>query len=647
MPSVRPAIKSALLLSIIASGAAFYFDRNPIPEFLFKINSILSAFIFLASAGALGMWTLEKLSLPRLSALEKLLFSMAAGLGLWSFISVLLGLLKLWIPAVVWAIAFFSMFLSVPLLRTFREWLRGLHHMGWSALAIGGFLTAFALSFLLALAPITYYDSLVYHLALPAAYVQSGHWLGLRHMVYSAFPQNLEMLWTIGLLLGNDIVVNLIAWSLSVMLVLSAAAFAGRFYDRSAARLAAIILALMPAVLLLSSGGYVETGLALYGFLALYAAILFIENGHTGFLCLSGALAGWTMGIKYTGLIPAVLTGGIIAFLSREKKARALSLYAGMALIFFLPWLVKNWIYVGNPVFPFFHEWGVKSRNPWLDQAAAGYFKALTEYHPRSFLNLISLVWEIPLKTLGFGGGFDVLGDLGWTPFIWFLPALWLCGSLPKTIKVLLSYACLFVIPWGMSRPVLRFLMPVLPVLGILTAYAWTNGIERQNIVFRWTGRILLGSFILSGLFLFFWVTQTTEPFAVAMGLETRHHYLARKLTYFGAAGFINENTPANASVLLVGDQRSFYYKRRIFVSPVFSQSPLVLWANSAENAENLKQILKERGFTHVVVNRAEMRRLSSYSILPFDEKGSRNWESLQKSLKPEYADSFCDVFEL
>ncbi len=67
-----------------------------------------------------------------------------------------------------------------------------------------------------------------------------------------------------------------------------------------------------------------------------------------------------------------------------------------------------------------------KSLNPWVGEAAAGYFRGLTEYAPRSGWHLLGLLWDVAVHGLDLGGGMDVLGDLGWAPLFAFLPAVWL-----------------------------------------------------------------------------------------------------------------------------------------------------------------------------------------------------------------------------
>lgn len=679
MPAVRPAVKSAFVLACLAALAAAYFANTfahtAIPYLcLMHIKEILLAAAILWSAGGWGSRLLSSLSSPAaagggsksgnppttagLTELEKFLFAETLGLGCLSGLMIFLGVLHAWIPLGAWALLAIGVLGSGPFLINLKR-LLSVASAPWSlpseffwpgaALLTGGIL-----SFLLAFAPITYYDSLVYHFALPSAYLQARHWVALPHLIYSAFPQTLEMLWTLGLLVGDDTVSNLIAWSLSFLLLTAIIAYARRFFDLSVGVIAAALVAFMPAFLLLSTGGYVDIGLTLYGFMALYAACVWSDHQVPSLLMVSGLFAGWTIGTKYTGAITAVLIALFIALRLRRqtpgKTLQSLLSFGGSAVLIMSPWLIKNTFYVGNPVFPFFHDWGIKALNPWVNQAAAGYFIGLVEYYPHPFWELPGVVWEAAVNGMGFGRGIDVLGDYGWISLFGFLPALWFCRKLSSTVKLLLAFAGIHVVIWAMSRPVLRFLLPVSPLLALLAAYAWVQGIRTQPHVVRWLARGFMGSFLLSGLFLFCYVTSVFSPFKAALGLEGREAYLMRVLdnNYYGAATFVNTQTPLDSYVYVLGDQRGYYYQRKTWINPVFGKTPLIEWANVEVSPEALRQKLKREGVTHLLFNRAEFERLKIYPYSRFNEQGQRTWDRMRSDLlKPLYHDRACDVYAL
>jgi hypothetical protein len=323
--------------------------------------------------------------------------------------------------------------------------------------------------------------------------------------------------------------------------------------------------------------------------------------------------------------------------------------YGASGLVVWSPWLIKNMVYVGNPFFPFFYQWGNSKLNPWIQGAAAGYFRGLAEYEPRSFLGFVRLPWDMAVKSMRFGGGMDILGDFGWAPFVILAPCILFCRkALPPITRVLAAYAALFFIPWALTRPVLRFLLPLSPILALLSAAAWARFILQQSSRLRATAKGLLCVLIVTGFGFFFLVEGIIQAFPVAVGLEPRDHYLARKLNYYAAARFVN-GLPDASRVFVLGDQRGYYYNKPVIVSPVFNQNPLVAWANSASSPEDLATQLKARRITHILINRTEMARLeASYPLFPFTALGRTNWETLQSKLgRILYHDAHCDVMIL
>jgi 4-amino-4-deoxy-L-arabinose transferase-like glycosyltransferase len=436
-------------------------------------GAALAALTF-ACAGGYGIRLIKTLWPGRKEPLEEILFSSALGYGLLSLLMALAGVFGGWTRPGAWVILSAGVALSWPFVKTLISLTPD--RTFWRGPAAFLILLCALWAFLIALAPVTYYDSLVYHFALPAAYAQAGHWLGLKELIYSAFPQNLEMLWTFGLLLGHDGVANLISLLLTAMAVAAAASFAQRYLTQREGRFAALLLAAMPALLLLSSGGYVDGGLTLYAFLSFYALCVWRESGQRPTLILSGLFAGLAMGAKYTGGIPFAAGGILTLWTGRRQPAAAAKntlVYGVSAVLTMSPWFIKNWVYVGNPFFPFFYAWGNPRLSPWVQQAAAGYFRGVAEYAPRSLGSLLQLPWDIAFRSVRFGRGMDILGDYGWAPFVFLTPCLFFCRKRPAIARILLAYAALFFIPWALSRPVLRFLLPLAPVLALLSAVAF------------------------------------------------------------------------------------------------------------------------------------------------------------------------------
>jgi 4-amino-4-deoxy-L-arabinose transferase-like glycosyltransferase len=656
MPSLRTKVKLLLILLCWGVFALGFFGRFPLPGFFARLYLIALAIVVAISAYGFGSRLVTQAAGADLSPSEIFLFSSVAGFGIMALLMTGMGVVSLWTRG--GAVAMIG--IGLALAKAERKTLSILFGNGLSRLdnlKKPPFLIislSAIVSLALAFAPVTYYDSLVYHFALPQTYVHAGRWVGRPELIYSAFPQVMEMLWTLGMLLANDVLANLIGWLVSVLGVFAVYSFAKRYFSTGTAAWAAALLSAMPAYLLLSSGGYVDVGLAVFSFASFYALSLWKDSPNPALLVLSGVLAGSAMGTKYTGAIPLVI-GAL--FILKEVHPRTLKniiikklLYVIPALLVFSPWLLKNFHYVGNPVFPFFYSWTMKPISPWVNAAAAGYFlRGLAEYAPRPWWHLFKLLWDVAVHGIDFGGGMDVLGDLGWAPFFAFLPAVWLgTRKLPAALSSVLLYAVLFFIPWGMSRPVLRFLVPLAPFLAVAAAYGYEQGVVPQTKGFQAIRQIVLGILLLSNVMLFFEVTDVLSSYKVPLGLQSPTDYLSQKLDYYTAASFVN-TLPPDSLTYVVGDQRSYYYMTTVLVTPVFNTNPLTEWANQAASAEALASQLKVKGVTHLLINHSEFKRLNDvYHLFPFTAKGQANWDTLLSHLaKPLYSDKHCEVLAL
>ncbi len=459
------------------------------------------------------------------------------------------------------------------------------------------------------------------------------------------------MLWTFGLLTGLWSMPSVIGWMLALLLLAAIDHWCRRYMNTSTGATAVVFLLLMPAFLFLSSGGYVDVGLTLYFFLSVYALCLASSEATMGPLLLAGLFAGLASGIKYTGLLSIGLGFVWILYDSRIRRTfgarlRCAFIFGAAALLIFAPWMIKNLHYFGNPVFPFLYAWGKSALNPWMKDGAQGYFRALVEYQPHSFLELPGLLWAMTVNGFQFGKGADVLGDFGWAVFIAFLPLIAWAKEKNGMLAKLGGYAFLFFVCWGMTRPVLRFLLPIAPILAILAAYGWTQGMASDQQWLRRSAYGVLSLLLLSNLLVFFQIADVFKPFQVPLGLESKETYLTEKLTYYGAASFINKNADPAAEIIVVGDQRSYYYERKVLIWTVFNQNPIVAWADHAATPSALRAELRKHGAL-LVVNSAEMQRLAAYHALDFSSMGEKNWQGMLHEAPRVYQDRFCDVYTL
>src|ERR1035437_4986182 len=152
----------------------------------------------------------------------------------------------------------------------------------------------------------------------------------------------------------------------------------------AAAPWAAVLVATHTAVLLMSSTTYVEPLVMLWMTGAILAFEASDEGRERGTLLLSAIFMGLALGTKYYAGLLAVL---LVLRLGWRDRLKAAVLYAAVAGAVFAPWLIKNYIFIGNPVFPFLYKVFPATKLGWTAELAAGYFSVLTEYgHAHGFL---------------------------------------------------------------------------------------------------------------------------------------------------------------------------------------------------------------------------------------------------------------------
>ena len=204
-----------------------------------------------------------------------------------------------------------------------------------------------------------YYDVLEYHLQVPREWYQAGRILPLHHNVFSYFPFNVEMHYLLAMHLhGGPWAGMYLAQLIHVaMIALSVAAVAG-FVGRRGI-VGVLIAASTPWLTLLAPVAYNEGGLLLFGTLAIgwaWRAVHSLED-RGRVMALAGVMAGFACGVKLTAvpmLLAAIPIGFIFASLMRRERKwiKPVCVFVLAGLVVFSPWLIRNFIWTHNPVFP-------------------------------------------------------------------------------------------------------------------------------------------------------------------------------------------------------------------------------------------------------------------------------------------------------
>ena len=536
-----------------------------------------------------GVGTLAMRDLPRLSGLERLALRALAGLGAISLAVLCLGLLG-WLPS-RWIGWLATLAVLAILHRPVRRWIGEARE--WLPLYFGpspasftrwlrvAVLALLGLALLMSLAPPTKWDALTYHLAGPRAYLEAGRIISIPHNHFLGFPQLTEMLYLWLLILARPQAAALLHWAFGMLLLLSLLGLTRRLRHPDAGWLAAAILLAGASVWGEFGWPYNDLAQMAMTFAALVMLQAFGEIGQGrryGLLVWSGLFTGLAMSTKYTSAGAALGIAALSAWLSRHEgfgaAVQRIGMVAGVALIAFAPWLIKNALLDGNPVAPF--VWGTSG------------FDALDQWYylrPGTGLSLRSLI-TFPLEA-------TVYGREGLGPYMASSGPL-LIGLLPLAAvnwhrrppsdRALIVGLLIFSLPpylawlagaatsWFMAQT--RLLFPLFPALALVGALGLDGlgeeisqsadlvKVVQAAVLIAVAVALLSASIAVAG----------SAPLPVVAGLQPEEDYLLQHLgTHYAAMQQINA-LPEDARVLTLWEPRIFYCIRRCVPDSLINQ---------------------------------------------------------------------------
>jgi len=188
------------------------------------------------------------------------------------------------------------------------------------------------LALIAALAPATANDALMYHLALPKAFVGAGALVEVRYNMATYFPLGVEMHAVWAMLLGRpggprvvEAAAGATLWAFALLMTLVTYGWArARGLDRTWSTLAALTVASIPTVYFVSAGEGVDVAVAAYSALALLAAGRWWATLEPRWLALLAAGVAGALSAKLSAValvVPLVLAL-LLRGLRRERAAR-------------------------------------------------------------------------------------------------------------------------------------------------------------------------------------------------------------------------------------------------------------------------------------------------------------------------------------
>jgi hypothetical protein len=316
--------------------------------------------------------------------------------------------------------------------------------------------------FLLPLYPPIKWDEISYHLPYALFYVEHQGLAVNPFLRYPLYAHNIDLLYSFSLLFSDDIVSHLLHASTAVLTAVGIYNLGTITSDRKTGALAAFLFLSSPLVLLLMKTAYIDLGLTLFVFLGFYCLSMWSITKQDYWLYLAGFATGIAAGSKYNGLMFIPLYVLWIGYESRK-----ISLFAKFlipALVFGTPWYIRNYIISGDPVSPFggefFGYW------LWNEKDLLSQFQNLYETYgtPKNLASLLILPWNLLLHP-----GKFMEGALS-PAMIASFPAPFFFMKLSRHQRILCIFVFVNIFIWFFTSQILRYLLPVFPMIALLSA---------------------------------------------------------------------------------------------------------------------------------------------------------------------------------
>jgi hypothetical protein len=475
---------------------------------------------------------------------------------------------------------------------------------------------------------------MTHHLAIPRVYARAGRIFEFPMALYSYYPMLLDMLFTPWVVWGFDFVPKLIHALFGFLTSLALYAYLSRRMNVVYGLLGLFFFLSVPAVLRLSHWAYVDLGITFYSTAALLCFVRWREDREDKrWLALAALSAGFAVSTKPNGLVVLLVVFFLLVFsLGGEprkrfaKMASATAFFGVLALLPFMPWLIKNYLQTGNPFFP--HLGWLFPGYAGGDTAAAPSYVEIGIFARREFLYGENY-WQIatlPLRVFFLGQDdnpqyFDgVLSPLLILLLPWAFKGKW-----REEKKVFFSFALLF-LAYAIFLVDLRvrYVLVIVPPLVVLLVYSVFNiylGIKRPAYLFA--GLLFFAGAHLVYLYRYF---REVAPVRYVLGQESRDAYLARMLAEYPAFQYINRETPRRAKIyLLFVGRRAYYCERDYFHDGGDLPGVLTGAIRSAKEPADIGRRLQEKHLTHLLVREELLSRFLRDNLTPAQH---RLWDS-------------------
>lgn len=496
------------------------------------------------------------------------------------------------------------------------------------------------------LLPEIFYDSLVYHLAKPNFWIQNHKLIPDKSYMMSFFyPGNSNLLFVIGLFFKDETICKLINFSFNILTTILLYFLGKKFFNEKVGFLASVIFFTTPYIGILSWRSAVEMILAFFETITVFTFVMWILEQNYKYLIISAVNCGLAIGTKYTSLycLTAIICCIILKNISEKKTLKNflkdIIIFLGISILVASPWLIYNYVYTGNPIYPYLWRFvGYVRPRATHDPIIAGFYD-----FKKVFSNIIEILKAPWIVSMGqYEEAFTGPVVLLFLPFFVFFKSRW------KPTKYIFLYIIVYMSIWKTAHKFyVRYFMPVFAIISFICAlYIYESKISeffRKIFLYVLTFVIFTGVLFVMNIQKFI-----NNGLGYLLGMQTKYEYLntmkpSYPNPYYGVAEWINKNLPNDVLISFLGEIRSYYVERKCIFFNFADPVPLVDWTEKSANEDELYKKIKTEGVTHILINFLELKRLAGSDNLYFSPEGLKIfvnfWNKYVKEIYRDIAD--------
>ena len=556
-------------------------------------NLVLSTLVLFACL-AFGRSLLSRLDFRYESLSEEIILATGLGLACLIYALVLLGVVRLLYPATAWTLLIGGAFVGSlwlrnqpPRIRPYIPRVRTLQPELWAVAAM--LLTYMGVYAVTALSPTLEGDSTAGYLLVAREYAVRHALEPVDYAYVTSYPQNGQMLSTLGFLLSGQILAQLLVSFTMGLLCLGVIYVMGRTYFSCQAALVGMTIWYGTySVAYLNASSKIDLAWAAFDLLALlaFSRWYFAQSGerHWHWLMLAGFFLGVAGGVKQASVFTAIALSIAVAMRLWQDRQRRLEAWVGAYLALGVPttlaalWVVRTYLMTGGLGFT-----GAGLRG---DSGLAGFFRTL---------------WQMSML----GNAVSIEGPLGkpvGPTLLATLPLLVLLRRVHRRVWHMLAFSGLMILLWFQGVQRARHLLPTLAVLALLAGYVVVRLLAER----RWLGQVVVAAMLLAlainlGLWSYIHLIGI-QRIPYVLGLHDRDRYLAVNLSetgwypHYPILRYIWDHLSPDARIAALSTGNSYYVDRPFYAG--WSQGP-----DDDPGAQGLLRALEAQDITHVFVN--------------------------------------------